>query len=126
MVLVRILSCFALLGGSIAVAADAPTFNRDIRPLLSDRCYACHGPDSGSREADLRLDTSEGATEWAIVPGDADSSEVISRVTSDDPDMQMPPRDSKKLPLTAAEVDQCGREIRTALGVYSTQATAGR
>jgi hypothetical protein len=111
MVLVRILSCFALLGGSIAVAADAPTFNRDIRPLLSDRCYACHGPDSGSREADLRLDTSEGATEWAIVPGDADSSEVISRVTSDDPDMQMPPRDSKKLPLTAAQVEKLRKWI---------------
>lgn len=117
MTLLRTVLCFALISGSLALrpgapqatAADAPTaephFNRDIRPLLSERCYTCHGPDSGSRKADLRLDTPEGATDWAIVAGDADSSEVISRVASDDPDVRMPPREAKKPPLTAAQVE---------------------
>jgi hypothetical protein len=86
------------------VSAAEPRFNRDIRPILADRCYACHGPDSGARKAELRLDTQAGATEWAIVPGDADSSEVISRVASDDPDVRMPPPEAKKPPLTAAQV----------------------
>lgn len=105
MVALRLSLCLVLLGGSLAAAADVPSFNRDIRPILSERCYTCHGPDSGARKADLRLDTPEGATEWAVVPGDADSSEVISRVSSDDPDVRMPPRESKKPPLTPAQVE---------------------
>jgi hypothetical protein len=88
-----------------ARAADPPGFNREIRPILADRCFACHGPDSGTREADLRLDTQEGAHEWAIVPGDAESSEVIARVTSDDPEMRMPPASSKKPPLKPEEIE---------------------
>jgi hypothetical protein len=95
-----------------AAASDGPiSFNRDIRPILSDRCYACHGNDSGTREADLRLDTAEGAHEWAIIPGDADGSEVVARVSSDDPDMRMPPADSKKKPLTNAQVELLRRWI---------------
>ncbi|MEX2168411.1 MAG: PSD1 and planctomycete cytochrome C domain-containing protein [Pirellulales bacterium] len=90
---------------------DPPSFNRDIRPILSDRCFTCHGPDSGTREAELRLDTPEGATEWAIVPGDAESSEVISRVTSEDPDLRMPPVDSKRRPLTPAQAELLRRWI---------------
>jgi len=88
-----------------AVADESPSFNRDIRPILANTCFACHGPDSGTREAELRLDTFEGATEWAIVAGDAEGSEVISRVTSDDPEMRMPPAASKKPPLTAEQIE---------------------
>lgn len=71
-------------------------FNRDIRPILAKNCFACHGPDRESREADLRLDTAKGATEEhdgrrAIVPGKPDSSELIARIESFDPDQAMPP-----------------------------------
>ena len=67
-------------------------FNRDIRPMLSANCFACHGPDEGHREADLRLDVREAAIDWgAIVPAAADESEMIRRILSDDPDEVMPP-----------------------------------
>ena len=80
-------------------AADVPSFDRDIRPILSDRCYACHGPDEKKRKADLRLDTREGALAdlggyQAIVPGQPDESELIARILSDDVDEMMPPPDS--------------------------------
>jgi hypothetical protein len=96
-----------------AARADdsAPTFNRDIRPILSDRCFTCHGPDGNKREAELRLDTPEGAHEYAIIPGDFESSEVWSRVTSDDPDLQMPPTGSKKPALSEHERDLIRRWI---------------
>ena len=89
-----------------ALAADpAPRFNRDIRPILADRCYACHGPDSGTREADLRLDTEKGSHESAIVTGDPDSSELVRRISSDDVEERMPPPAAKKPPLTKEEID---------------------
>jgi hypothetical protein len=77
-------------------------FNFQIRPLLSDRCFKCHGPDAKSRKADLRLDILENAIALhdkktgtrAIVPGKPEKSEVIRRLTSTDPDEQMPPPDS--------------------------------
>ena len=97
--------CVFLSLAQHAVADDAPSFNRDIRPILANTCFVCHGPDSGPREAELRLDTFEGATEWAIVAGEADGSEVMSRVTSDDPDMRMPPAASKKPPLTPEQIE---------------------
>ncbi|MEM6366113.1 MAG: DUF1549 domain-containing protein, partial [Planctomycetota bacterium] len=75
-------------------ADEAIEFNRDIRPLLSENCFHCHGPDESNRAADLRLDTDEGAKEWAIVAGDAGASEVVTRVFSDDADIVMPPPDS--------------------------------
>ncbi len=77
-------------------------FNRDVRPILSNNCYNCHGPDSASREAGLRFDMRESAVGelesggWAIVPGDAAASEMISRITHTDPDEIMPPPDSGK------------------------------
>jgi hypothetical protein len=74
--------------------AAAPDFDRDIRPILSDKCFHCHGPDSATREADLRLDTYQGATDFAIVPGKADQSELIARITSDDDSLRMPPIES--------------------------------
>jgi hypothetical protein len=70
-------------------------FNRDIRPILSENCFQCHGPDSHKREAELRLDTREGALEMdSIVPGAPDHSEIMVRITSNDPDEIMPPRGS--------------------------------
>lgn len=83
------------------VAEDRVEFNRDIRPILSENCYYCHGFDSQHREADLRLDTFEGATEdlggySAIEPGSPDDSELIQRILTDDPDALMPPPDSEK------------------------------
>ncbi len=94
-----------------AAADDRVDFNRDIRPILSDKCYACHGPDSGQRQGGgpdgLRLDTKQGALadldgHFAIVPGDPKSSALVRRVLSDDPDEVMPPPDHNKS-LTAAE-----------------------
>ena len=91
-----------------ARAADAElSFNRDIRPILSSKCFACHGFDAKKRQAELRLDTPEGATAEhdgvrAIVPGDLAKSELWRRITSTDEDEMMPPPASKKT-LTAAE-----------------------
>ena len=66
--------------------------DRDVRPILAKHCFTCHGPDADAREADLRLDTQQGATAdlggyQAIKPGDVRASELITRVTSDDPDL---------------------------------------
>ena len=102
---------FALL---VCVAADLHgesariQFNRDIRPLLSAKCFNCHGPDEESREADLRLDTREGAfaerdEAQTLVPGEPDESELYLRITSTDPDEQMPPADSEHR-LTPEEI----------------------
>jgi hypothetical protein len=82
--------------GAGPAAAGEIAFNRDIRPLLSDRCFACHGPDASHREADLRLDREESAKASAIVPGKPEDSELVARITSNDPEMRMPPPDSGK------------------------------
>ncbi|MFK8110675.1 MAG: DUF1553 domain-containing protein [Rubripirellula sp.] len=82
--------------GAASRAADRIQFNRDVRPILSENCYHCHGPDEDAREADLRLDTEEGAKESALVEGDAEASELIARIISDDPDSVMPPPDSER------------------------------
>jgi len=84
-------------------------FNRDIRPILSDHCFQCHGPDRASRQADLRLDDPQSAYaerdgSRAIIPADADGSELIRRITSDDPAARMPP-DAARRPLTAQQID---------------------
>jgi hypothetical protein len=85
-------------------------FDRDIRPILSDKCFHCHGPAEETREADLRLDVEAAAKESAILPGRADESELIRRVVSGDPDTLMPPPSAKK-PLTAQEVDLLRRWV---------------
>ena len=87
-----------LLGGQL-LADEPASFNLDIRPILSEYCYACHGPDENHREADLRLDDQEAAVDYgAIVPGDPDESLLVERILSDDPDTVMPPpRGGKKL-----------------------------
>lgn len=71
-----------LLGFGISVPAAAPLkFNRDIHPILSDNCFACHGPDGNSRKADLRFDRGlEAMPEGIIVPGNAAKSEFIKRL----------------------------------------------
>ncbi len=93
----RIAALLLILTGSVACsAADELSFNRDIRPILSDTCFFCHGPDAAHREADLRLDVEEVAKEYVIVPGDVDASDFISRIMSDDPVERMPPPDSGK------------------------------
>lgn len=92
-------------------------FNAQIRPLLSDRCFYCHGPDGKHREAGLRLDQRDSATQdlgsgAAIVAGDPEASLLIRRVTETDPDLVMPPPTSKHGRLPAAEVELLSRWIR--------------
>ncbi len=75
-----------------SIASDPIEFNRDIRPILSDACFACHGPDKHARQADLRLDDRDNAiATGAITPGKPDSSSILDRIVSDDPDVVMPP-----------------------------------
>ncbi len=99
-----------LLAGN-AIAEEKIDFDRQIKPILSDRCFVCHGPDGNRREADLRLDTREGAYAAAesgnrshvIKPGEPENSELLLRVTAaPDDDLLMPPADSN-LTLTAEE-----------------------
>src|SRR5690348_5616801 len=91
---------------SSALAADGPrklTYNRDIRPILSDNCFACHGPDKNKRKAKLRLDIrDEALAKEAFVPGNSEKSELIRRIFSTDPKEQMPPPESNKK-LTPAQ-----------------------
>ena len=85
-------------------------FNRDIRPIFSDTCYACHGPDANKRKAGLRLDQKEEAFKpaksgnYAIVPGDVAKSKLIELIITEDKDEQMPPPESGKT-LTKAQID---------------------
>ena len=77
------------------VTAGGIDFNRQIRPILSNKCFQCHGPDAEARQADLRLDMRDAALA-AIVPGKPEKSELIARVTHSDVDLRMPPVDSPK------------------------------
>src|SRR5687768_12348044 len=82
-----LLMCLSMPG----VAAPV-SFNREILPILSDKCFHCHGPDAAHREAELRLDHREDAIkDDAFVPGKSAESEAISRIFSTDPDEVMPP-----------------------------------
>jgi hypothetical protein len=102
----RIIALTVLIAGLPVTAVD---FNREIRPVLSDKCFACHGPDATHVKGDLRLDLRENAIRKskdrraAIVPGDPDKSELIVRITATDPDDVMPPPESHK-ELKPAEV----------------------
>lgn len=82
---------------SVANAVGTVQFNRDIRPILSENCFACHGPDASKRAAELRLDQRDAAVaKGAFVPRKPDESEIIRRIFSSDPDMVMPTPDSHK------------------------------
>lgn len=108
--------------GSLLVSTEMPdsvSYNFDIRPILSDKCLTCHGPDANKRKAGLRLDQAESAyhalkenpTAHALVPGKPNSSEVFLRINSKDTAMVMPPPESN-LKLTQHEVDLIEKWIR--------------
>jgi hypothetical protein len=106
-------SSFPILGGFVLlsfvinseIAVGQIRFNESVRPILSDKCFFCHGPDAANRQADLRLDDRDDAiTKGAITPGNLDESEILSRIHSEDPDLQMPPPTSKLPKLTKDEV----------------------
>ncbi len=97
----RIGLLFLLVSVSVVAesADEVVSFNRDVRPILAKNCFACHGPDEETREANLRLDSAEGATavldgRRALVPGQPEKSELVARIESDDSDLKMPPPDS--------------------------------
>ncbi len=100
-----------VMGGSLAACAraeDALRFNRDIRPILSDKCFQCHGPDAAKRQADLRLDDPKSALDHrdgkpAIIPRDAQRSRLYQRLITADPDERMPPAETG-VTLTPDEV----------------------
>ena len=88
------LVCFL---SAAAASATPVSFNRDIRPILSDNCFSCHGPDASHRQADLRLDMRDDAvTAGAIVPGKPAESTLVSRINATDSDELMPPPESHK------------------------------
>ncbi|MEL6898391.1 MAG: DUF1549 domain-containing protein, partial [Planctomycetota bacterium] len=118
---------FLFLGGSDATtvmasepaakrnAGDVPDFNKEVRTILSDKCFRCHGPDEAERYADLRFDVRESAIEdrggsAAIVPGDVEASQLWDRINHEDDDLLMPPPDSH-LSLDAKEKDILRRWI---------------
>ena len=105
-----------LLAASLAHGVEPPVpakieFNRDVRPILSDNCYHCHGNDPAHRKAKLRLDVREAALEKeAFVPGKPEDSQLIERILTDDADELMPPPDSHKQ-LSAAQKEILKRWI---------------
>jgi hypothetical protein len=102
--------------GPLAIGADAAPaeqgvirFNRDIRPILADKCFQCHGPDAQKRKGDLRLDRRDdesdiSGAESVLVAGDIDDSELIQRITADDANERMPPAEAKRQ-LTREEIE---------------------
>jgi hypothetical protein len=97
---------------ALAPAADGKLdFNRDVRPILSDKCFQCHGPDEKTLEGDVRLDDRASAlSAKAIVPGSPELSEALARIFSDDPDEVMPPPKTKKS-VSASEAEILRRWI---------------
>jgi hypothetical protein len=81
---------------SITRAADKLEYNRDVRPIFAETCFACHGPDSAARKASMRLDQREEAVKKAIVPGKPDESKLVERIFSDKESKHMPPPKSGK------------------------------
>ena len=98
--------------GSMAFAQEPVDFNRDIRPLLSDKCFLCHGPDVSTRKAGLRLDVEAEAHQIAVSPGSLDDSEMWTRINSDDENEIMPPPNVHK-ELTKEEIELIGRWIES-------------
>src|SRR5215831_945297 len=110
----RLALSLAMAWAASAAQTGTVEFNRDIRPILSDRCYACHGPDEGKRASKLRLDTETGAkadlgNHFAIVPGDPAASELIRRITA--PDVRRMPPAYAASRLSKAEIDTLTRWI---------------
>src|SRR5881392_3963261 len=124
--LVRMTALILLAVGSSAVALAASArkqsvtepvdFSSQIRPLISSKCFSCHGPDESSRKAKLRLDLRDEAIKdhkgtRAIVPGDTASSEMVRRITDTDPDDIMPPPKTGRT-LSAVDIDLLKRWIQ--------------
>jgi len=114
----RLAALGLLAVGCCGVANSQPVrFNRDIRPILSDRCFACHGPDAANRKSPLRLDSEAGAGiplaggRRAIVPGKPEESEVYRRITTDHPARRMPPAYLGHQKLSAREIELIRRWI---------------
>jgi hypothetical protein len=109
MAIVGIGSAISAVGG-VREAGTRVDFNRQIRPILSDHCFACHGPDEGKRKAGLRLDREEDAFrklksgQHALVAGKPESSTLVERILTKDPDEIMPPPEHGK-PLTVSQID---------------------
>ena len=124
----RIILVLFVLQSAASAGGDSPSqpkgdaraasvnYAKEVRPILSDNCFACHGPDDQKRKAGLRLDTKDGAFSKlksgsvAIVPGKPDESELIDRIENDDPDLLMPPKKSGKQ-LTAAQIAMLRRWV---------------
>jgi mono/diheme cytochrome c family protein len=111
--------CMVVAASSASArAADGPrpvSFVRDVRPILAKNCFACHGPDDKHREAELRLDTRDGAFaehdgRHAVVPSNVDKSELVRRIVSTNADEKMPPKDSGKT-LTPEQIDVLKRWV---------------
>src|SRR3954467_11805018 len=108
----RVLFALVTFALSLAVGrkAGAVDFNREVRPIFSEHCYACHGPDEGKRKAGLRLDREEEAFkalksgEHAIIPGDLEKSALVKRITTSDQDDIMPPVKHGK-PLSKEQIE---------------------
>jgi hypothetical protein len=103
------------LGFASRLTAADVDFNRDVRPILSDKCFACHGPDDHTRGAELRLDVEKDAKEdrggyRVLTPGKPDQSELVKRITAEDESERMPPKKSGKK-LTPAEIDLLKRWV---------------
>src|SRR5665213_206166 len=98
-----LLTCTAAVALAEAPLPATIDFNRDVRPILSENCYFCHGPDKNKRKADLRLDTRDGLFKAvkdhpAVIPGDVNRSELFQRVIEPDPEKRMPdPKSNKRL-----------------------------
>jgi len=118
-----VIACLAVAWTAVAATGASPakplrlSFNRDIRPILSENCFACHGPDSANRQAGLRLDAFDPATaeldsgSRAVVPEKIDESELVARIVSDDPDAVMPPPHAKIGRLSPEQVETLKRWI---------------
>jgi len=108
----RTLALFCLVAlPAVAPAAGPVDYNRDVRPILSDKCFACHGPDEKHRKARLRLDDAKAALESGVLAsGKPDESELVARLVHEDGPRRMPPARSGKK-LTAAEIDVLKRWV---------------
>jgi hypothetical protein len=104
------IGCLSTAGLAPGATRPALSYDRDIRPILADKCFRCHGPDSEARQAELRLDTREGLLEHVVVPGQPKESELVARIFSDDDDVRMPPPESR-LSLSAEQKELLRRWI---------------
>ncbi len=98
-----------------SLAAEPIHFSQDVRPILAEYCLQCHGPDEAQRQADLRLDIADTGSATAIVAGKPDESEILARILSADPQLQMPPPEMVKRP-SSAEIETLRQWIEAGAG----------